>query len=255
MDKLVPLPKLLVLRPPAPGETPRQEVAGQRLLQLGVRVVEYPVTQTVQRTRKHLPIERDTGAVLHQVDYMPDFSESPIPRSSTHAKKRQFTSVRDLTEADYRSPAPLSTIHEASETQEDLQGPPLTLEELTTSLPASTSIELRELQRFRMEVTQSVPDLIAWEQKYKHESDLVKSYTQEISGLKSELKVKSEELEKFKAKLAAEVRDKETIATLQKVMHLDRVMKEFHPPDRQNQYRGKVGRRQVGLRFKLPDKD
>ena len=251
MDRLLPLPKLLVLRSPAQGETPVEEVGGQKLLQLGVRMVQYPTVKRVKH-RKLKPA-RDSGAVLHQVDYLPQFNESPIHKTS-HIKQHKFTEIRDFTEADYHSPQ-LATIKESSESMEEAKGPPLTLEELTSSLPQQTHTcestdELRELKQFRMEVTQSLPDLVPWEERYALASQQLRNHSEEIEALKTKLAARDQELESARAKLSAEVRDRETIATLRKLVELDKVL--TRPPERRPGARAVVGRRQVGLRYKVP---
>jgi hypothetical protein len=229
-----------------------EEVGGQKLLQLGVRMVQYPAVKGVKH-RKLRPA-RDSGAVLHQVDYLPQFSESPIPQASHIKQPRQFTEIRDFTEADYHS-SQLSTIKESSESREEAKGPPLTVEELTSSLPqqsptSENTDELRELKQFRLEVTQSLPDLVPWEERYALASQQLRNHSEEIEALKAKLAAKDQELESAHAKLSAEVRDRETIATLRKLVELDKVL--TRPAERRPGARAVVGRRQVGLRYKVP---
>lgn len=249
MDRLLPLPKLLVLRSPAQGEMPVEEVGGQKLLQLGVRMVQYPAVKRVKH-RKLRPT-RDSGAVLHQVDYLPIFTESPISHAAHTKQPREFTEIRDFTEAEYHS-SQLATIKETSESSEDVKGPPLTLEELTSSLPqqSESTDELQELKRFRLEVTQSLPDLVPLEERYTLATQQLRNHSEEIEGLKAKLAAKDQELETAHAKLSAEVRDRETIATLRKLVELDKVL--TRPPERRPEARAVVGRRQVGLRYKVP---
>ena len=246
MDRMLPLPKLLVLRSPAQGETPSEVVAGQKLLQLGVRVVQYPAA----RPGKSRKSARDSGAVLHQVDYLPQFSESPIPRVPHTNPRRQFTEIRDFTEADSQS-SKLSTIQESS--LEETKGSPLTVEELTSSLPQTTGHrdEFRDLKQFRLEVTQSLPDLVPWEQRYQLANEQLRDYSDQIGALRSELAAKDQELESARAQLSAEIRDRETMSALQKLADLDKALAR-HPPAHRPGAKAVVGRRQVGLRYKVP---
>lgn len=244
---MLPLPKLLVLRSPAEGETPFEVVAGQKLLQLGVRVVQYPSVKPGKGRKHREKSVRDSGAVLHQVDYLPQFNESPIPRVPHTKPLRQFTEIRDLSEFPSHSPK-LSTINELTSSLEETKGPPLTMEELTSSLPVAQRDELRDLRQFRLEVAQSLPDLVPWEQRYQLASEQLRDYSEQIGALRSQLVAKDQDLERARAQLATEVRDRETIAVLQKLTALDRAL--THHPHRPAQ--AAVTRRQVGLRYKVP---